>query len=191
MGSIADLYVSIQVFIDRNTAPGEADPQGGGLDLEVGVVESDRVVMRDDTLMLDREGSLQIRPVARDKSCALLFGRRCPCPVVLGDPDALQEPSGLLEGLYPSDPEFLRQAALPGAKEALHPAPGLGGVGRDQLTPKLPQGPLDLGRPLFNGVILMGAGVVARGGEVGALIGVEGAKEPLLLNDSPDLSQAA
>src|SRR5258706_2652914 len=104
-----------------------------------------RVVFSDHSFMLNREDPVQVEMFDRNEGSARLRGRDSKLAVEFRDVLAPQKVIRIIDRLDLTNPELLRQSALPRAKASFTPASGLRRVCRDRLDAHVLQCPSNLG----------------------------------------------
>ena len=136
MRPVTNHHGTIQHFVNGHCATRQRIPPACLADLEHPIIQHYRVVLVHVALVLNREHPIQILARGSDKRAThLLCGNRKP-PVKLIHILRPQKQVGCFNGSNASQPQFLRQTALPSPVTALHPASRLRRIGRDHLNPQ-------------------------------------------------------
>src|ERR1017187_1283926 len=141
VGSIAEAQGPVQVLAYNHAAPRQRSPPAHGFDLQSQVLKADRVVAVHRALELQRKDALQVFPPIGHKGSARL--RRCYLEAAIELPDVMlaQKDVRRLHRPDPTQAQFLRQPALPGAEAAFAPSPRLRRVGGNHAYSQLAQRP--------------------------------------------------
>ena len=111
------------------------------VDLPQPVPDGHRVVLVHRSLRLHGENPIQVAPPCPPKCRAFPRRRNVELRVELRDIPLPQKAVGAFHGSGSCQPEFLRQASLPGSKAALRPAARLRRVARNHVHPQVPSSP--------------------------------------------------
>ena len=144
MGPVVDADRVVQMLTNQNSAFGHAKPKLLRFDLQGYLSEGDRIIIRDNPFLLMGKNLFQILAGIGNKRRSGLLRRYCEGSVVKGDPLLAEK---FIRRCHRGDsfqPQFLRQAALPGTEKSFTTSPGLRTVGWNGLDIQLPQRPGNL-----------------------------------------------
>src|SRR6201981_1314700 len=136
------------MLADGHRASGERVPETGFVQLQITILENDRVVVSHRSLRLDREHPVQVLAPAFAERCSFLSCRLGELAIELADVALTQERVCLFPCADTSQPELLRQPVLPSAKIPFTPASRLRRIRWDHLYPEFSHSPSHLRQPV-------------------------------------------
>src|ERR671930_963893 len=119
MRSVGETQTSIEMLVHHHLATCQARPPAYPLDLQAQILKAHGVVTVHTAFELQRKNPLPVTTAAGHKSISSLSGRDLKTAVELGDVIFAEKPVRRFRRSQLTQPQLLRQAALPGAEVAL------------------------------------------------------------------------